>query len=105
MARGDRELARAEGFQRGIEAEFAEERANALGRAGRRLDEALDERRTALAEAGGTLPPAVDELLLDAIAERLFALIVQRECVGLRHDNLAWIRAHYDVPDAALFRR
>jgi hypothetical protein len=105
MARGGRELARAEAWESDVAAEFAGERANALGRAGRHLDHAIAEYRQAVAEADGALPPEVAEVLLDAIAERFFVLQVQRECVGLVHDNVGWIRRHYDVPAAALYRR
>lgn len=105
MARGGRELDRAAKFEGDLDAEFAGERANALGRAGRHLEAAIADHRQALAEADGALPPEVAEVLLDAIAERFWALQIQRECVGLIHDNVGWIRRHYDVPPGALYRR
>jgi hypothetical protein len=101
----ERELARADRLQGELDAEFAKERADALGRAGGRLEVAIARYREAVAAADGALDPAVAEPLLDAVSERFFALVVQRECVGLRHDNVGWIRRHYDVPAAALFRR
>lgn len=105
MGRGGRELARADAWESEVGAEFAGERASALGRAGRHLEAAIADHRDAVAEADGALAPEVAEVLLDAIAERFFALQVQRECVGLVHDNVGWIRRHYDVPAAALYRR
>jgi hypothetical protein len=105
MARGGRELARAEAWESDVGAEFAGERANALGRAGRNLEAAISEYHGAVAEADGPLPPEVAEVLLDAIVERFWALQIQRECVGLIHDNVGWIRRHYDVPAGALYRR
>jgi hypothetical protein len=98
-------LARAARFEGELGAEFAGERANALGRAGRDLEAAIAAYHRAIAEAGGALAPDVDEVLLDAISERLWALQIQRECVGLIHDNVGWIRRHYDVPPGALYRR
>jgi hypothetical protein len=105
MARGGRELARADAWEADVGAEFAGEHANALGRAGRHLEQAITDYHDAIAEAEGALAPEVAEVLLDAISERFYALQVQRECVGLHHDNVGWIRRHYDVPTAAVHRR
>jgi uncharacterized membrane protein YqiK len=105
VARGGEELERAARFEGELQAEFGRERASALGRAGRRLEEAIAEHREAVAAAGGELDPWVAELLLESIGERFHALVVQRECVGLIHDNVGWIRRHYDVPPGALYRR
>lgn len=85
-----------------VEAELLAERASALGRAGTRLDRALA--AWARHEAGEAAEQVEREALLDAIREAAYALLVQRDCAGFRCDNLAWIRAHYDIPDAA-FRR
>jgi hypothetical protein len=63
------------------------------------------EHRDAVADAGGLLDVRVEDLLLESIGERFHALVVQRECVGLRHDNVGWIRRHYPVPPGALYRR
>lgn len=105
MARwGDRELARAESWQRGIEDELAKERADELGRAGRRLDEALRAYRNAIDAHEVAVSPEQVESLLDAIATRVYALLVQRESTGLVVDNLAHVRAAYEIPDAAVKR-
>jgi uncharacterized membrane protein YqiK len=105
VARGGDELERAARFEGELHAEFARERADALGRAGRRLEEAIAEHREAVDAADGDLDPWVADLLLESIAERFHALVTQRECVGLRLDNVGWIRRHYDVPPGALYRR
>lgn len=74
-----------------VEEELHGERARALGRSARALEEAL----AALSGAGGGAPAARvrgairgrEELLLDA-AERLWFAVIQREAVGLlRHDE------------------
>lgn len=86
----------------GVVAALVEERAGALGRAGRRLEEAVDTHRL-LVEVGWATPEQVDAAL-DGVREALFALVVQRECAGFRRDNLGWIRRCYDVPDEAVRR-
>lgn len=83
---------------------LAEERAAALGIAGDRLQRAI----TAYHEArdDGPLPPGEEVAHLDLVADRLWALQVQRDCMGLGADNLAWIlRAYPDLPTAAVGRR
>lgn len=88
------------GFHNAVEEALAEERANALGRSGRRLEEAIDDHRV-LQEVGHATPAQL-EAALRAIGEAAWALIVHREAVGFRTDNLGWIRRHYDIPGAAL---
>lgn len=85
-----------------IESELVEERANALGRVGERLEEAIDTWRL-LVEVGAATEAQVEQALRD-VRDAAWALIVQRECSGFRTDNLAWIRRYYDVPWAALRR-
>lgn len=92
------------GPQLDVEVELVKERAEALGRAGRSLQEAITARRSALLAAGGELPPSDDDRLLAAITSCLYRLVIQRECSGARHGNLEAIRAAYDVPDAAIRR-
>ncbi|MBW3663108.1 MAG: hypothetical protein KY469_08415 [Actinobacteria bacterium] len=79
-----------------VEVALIEERANALGRVGDRLEEALSAWRVAVDG-----DPAEREAALVRVRDAAWALIVQRECVGFRCDNLRWIRRHYDIPPEA----
>lgn len=86
----------------GVERALAEERADALGRAGTRLEDAIDTWHL-VQEVGH----ATDEQVQAALAEvrdAAWSLLVQRECTGFRQDNLGWIRRHYAIPPAALAR-
>ena len=87
-----------------VEVELVKERAEALGRAGRRLEDAVIDYRAALGAAEGALPAARRDALLDEIAAQLYRLVLQRECSGARHGNLEAIRAAYDVPAEAIRR-
>lgn len=86
----------------GVEAELAGERASALGRAGDRLEHALDAWRR-LAGAPGASDAELTAAL-DAVARATYALLVQRDCAGFRTDNLGWLRRHYEIPEAAIRR-
>ena len=74
------------------ELEIMKERASALGRAGDQLAAALK------AYAQAETAQDKDECC-GAAAYRLWALMVQREALGLALDNLSWIRSTYAVPD------
>ena len=87
-----------------VEVELVKERAEALGRAGRRLEDAVTVYRAALRGAEGALPVARREALLADIAAQLYRLVLQRECSGARHGNLEAIRVAYDVPVEAIRR-
>jgi len=87
-----------------VEVELVKERAQALGRAGRKLEDAVTAYRAALADARGALPTARQEALLADIAAQLYRLVLQRECSGARHGNLEAIRIAYDVPVEAIRR-
>lgn len=105
MARsGPRQMARIDAWHRGIEDELTRERGDALGRTGTQLDQALAEHRRAVDAVDGAVSADVLELLIDDIASRVYALVIQRESAGLLVDNLAHIRACYDIPDAAVRR-
>lgn len=93
-------------FHVGVEQALVEERASALGRIGRRLEDALAQwRRVRDAAADGRADdPAEVDAALDAVARATHDLLIQRECSGFRMNNLAWIREHYDVPGEALRR-
>ncbi|HEX2202118.1 MAG TPA: DUF6665 family protein [Longimicrobium sp.] len=73
----------AERRHEGIEYEIAQEKAAALGRSARRLEDAL----SALAAFDAAPPPrdpARREALLRAAGETLWYYVVQREAVGMR---------------------
>jgi hypothetical protein len=81
--------------------EVAEEKAGALGRAGRRLEQALEDLRRY--ETGGApRAPAKRERLLWELAERVYAFVVQREACGLRDSR--HVLKHFDIPREALAR-
>ena len=85
-----------------VENQLSEERANALGRVGDRLEQAIAAwERLDVGPDGST---EERHLALMAVRDAAYALLVQRDCAGFRHGNLAWIRRHYAIPDAALPR-
>jgi hypothetical protein len=84
---------RAQTWER-VEREIAREKAAALGRAGERLQAALDEARALLARLEAA-PPAEREACLAAYrqareraAQARLMLIIQREAVGLRQHRI-----------------
>jgi hypothetical protein len=86
-----------------VQQEIAEEKADALARAGERLQQALErfrelERRTASHE---DIRVKRERLLWD-LAERVEALIVQREACGLR--DARYVLGFYGVPKEAVAR-
>ena len=86
-----------------VQHEVAEEKAGALGRAGLRLQHALElfrehEQRT----AGQEQAHAQRERLLSDLAARIESLIVQREACGLRDSR--YVLAFYGVPKEAVAR-
>lgn len=90
------------GFHNVVEEALAEERANALGKAGKKLEDAIDDHRL-LVEVGHATAEQVDHAL-EAVVQATWELIVQRECCGFRADNHRWLRQHYDVPDQVFLR-
>ena len=86
----------------GVQRQLLEERAYALGRAGRRLERALGRWRRV--ERDGELAGRERDAALAEVRDATYALLVQRDCTGFRMDNLAWIRRHYDIPEQALRR-
>lgn len=90
------------GFHKVVEEALQEERAGALGRAGRTLEEAIDDHRL-LVEVGQAGPEEI-RLALDAVADAAWKLMVQRECCGFRKDNVGWMRRHYAIPAEVLHR-
>jgi hypothetical protein len=90
-----------EPFINALEHELAEERAGALGRAGRRLEHALDRYR-GYESSGAASRDAKREWLLWDLAERVEAFVVQREACGLRDSR--HVLEHYGIPREALAR-
>ncbi len=89
-----------ERFIEALKHELAEERAGALGRCGRRLEDALERFRDH--EAADEASAAKRERLLWDLAERVEAFVVQREACGLR-DSRQVLKLH-DVPAEAIAR-
>jgi hypothetical protein len=87
-----------------VKQEIAEEQAGALGRSGRRLEQALALFRDH--ESAGVPNEHHDsarrERLLSELAERLEAFIVQREACGLR--DFRHVLDYYDIPREVLVR-
>ncbi|WP_155005886.1 hypothetical protein [Pelobacter seleniigenes] len=72
-----------------------QEKASALGRAGEKLETALNRFRQARQE---NMPAAqLNDLCVDA-ATRLWVLAVQRESLGFVQDNEKWLKECYQVP-------
>lgn len=86
-----------EGLLSALDQELAGEMADALGRAGRKVELALQRCAEARAEAPERLADALDEA-----AYAVFALSVQRELCGLR--NQAAMIRHYDIPGDVMAR-
>lgn len=87
-----------------IREEIAEERAGALGRSGRRLEQALEQLREHehARRRGEPRTDAERETLLWNLAERVEAFVVHREACGLRDSR--HVLKFYGVPREALAR-
>ncbi len=86
-----------------VQHEIAEEKADALGRAGNRLQRALERFRELEQRTANTEHTRLKrERLLWDLAERVEALIVQREACGLRDSR--YVLAFYGVPKEAVAR-
>lgn len=83
-----------------LELEIVKEKSTALGIAGKRLRESI-EKYTQSFESHAVSSEDRDRLLA-AVSENVQALNVQRELVGLTHDNMNWIIKTYGVPPEAL---
>jgi hypothetical protein len=80
-----------------LDQELAGEMADALGRAGRKVEAALQRCTEARGNSAEALSAALDEA-----AQAVFALSVQRELCGLRNQS-AMIR-QYDIPENVMAR-
>jgi hypothetical protein len=86
-----------------VQNEIAEEKAGALGRAGRRLEHAVEQwREHEQRSTGMPGPNAQRERLLWDLAERLEAFVVQREACGLRDSST--VLRFYAIPVEAWTR-
>ena len=83
-----------------LELEIAKEKSTALGIAGKKLRESIAKYRQCISHDGADSNER-DQLLV-SLAANIQALIVQRELVGLIHDNMVWIIQTYDPPKEAL---
>ena len=86
-----------EGLLSALDQELAGEMADALGRAGRKVEAALVRCAEARAETSERLEAALDDA-----AQAVFALSVQRELCGLR--NPAAMIRHYGIPKDVMAR-
>ena len=84
-----------------IEDEVAEEKAGALGRAGRRLEHALEVFRDYEATHEHRADRKREQLLWD-LAARVEAFVAQREACGLRDSH--HVLRFYDIPREAIAR-
>jgi hypothetical protein len=80
--------------------EIAKEKSTALGVAGKNLQIAIEKYRQSITDDG--IASDERERLLATVAAKIQALIVQRELVGLIHDNMKWVVETYDIPKEAL---
>jgi hypothetical protein len=90
-----------ERFVDALKQEVAEEKAGALGRCGRRLEHALGLFRGHETSNDSRADARRERLLWD-LAERVEALVVQREACGLRDSR--HVLRFYDIPREAIAR-
>jgi hypothetical protein len=83
-----------------LELEFAKEKLTALAIAGKQLQISIAKYRRSISQDGTTSDER--DRLLARLAANIQALIVQRELIGLTHNNIQWVVQAYDVPTEAL---
>jgi hypothetical protein len=83
-----------------LELELAKEKLTALAIAGKQLQISIAKYRQSISQAGTTSDQR--GRLLATLAANIQTLIVQRELIGLTHDNIQWVVQAYDVPGEAL---
>ena len=91
-----------EAFAEAFDHEVAEEKAEALGRAGKRLEQAVAELRAHDRGNSDSRSAAKRQRLLWNLAERVEAFAVQREAFGLR--DTRYVLDYYDIPDEVVAR-
>jgi hypothetical protein len=84
-----------------LELEIAKERATSLGLAGKKLERSLAQYRSSIKDTGE--PNSRNELIA-RIAGQLSEFLIQRELVGMPHENLEWVLRTYDIPAQVLTR-
>jgi hypothetical protein len=84
-----------------LDAEILKERVSALGATGRRLTQLLDEHRDNMQQGRSA---AVLGDSVSKIADCLSALMIQRELMGLPHENIEWILRAFDIPEAVVVK-
>jgi hypothetical protein len=84
-----------------LELEIAKEKASALGVTGAKLQLSLSKYQRAM--QGGTSAEEQERLICEVV-ENVSALLVQRELLGLVHENLLWILETNGVPGVVLSR-
>jgi hypothetical protein len=87
----------------GIEYEIRKEQTNTLGLAGKQLQNALREYE-AFISIGNAEDSLRAEQLLDGIAQKVYALLLQREFIGFHHNNLEWIQSSFSLPPGVMKR-
>jgi hypothetical protein len=85
-----------------VQREIAEEKAEALGHTGRRLQQAVEQLRLHDRSGGDARAAGKRDKLLWDLAARLQSLVVQREACGLR--DVRYVLEFYDVPREAFAR-
>jgi hypothetical protein len=80
-----------------LQYELFREQAGALGVAGKQLRDALAAYARHV-EGGGLAGQSRTEHLLNEVANKAYALLLQREFVGLVHNNMEWLIATFDLP-------
>jgi hypothetical protein len=86
-----------------LDYEILMEQAGALGIAGRQLKAALDEHQKHVMQGGRDGEPRTEELL-DEVASRIYALVLQREFVGFAQNNIEWLQHAFALPAGVLSR-
>ena len=81
------------------ELEIIKEQASALGRAGRKLRLSLEDFEKTRNQQ---LSCAEEQILINAISDNVWQLVLQREFLGFVEGNLEWIQQHYVIPPAAI---
>jgi hypothetical protein len=85
-----------------LDHEIAQQKAQTLGNLGQQVEQALARLRAFDAETHGTESEPQRSTLLDEAAERVWALMVQRELCGLRHWDA--VVKNYGIPREVLNR-
>ena len=82
-----------------LELQLLKEHSSALGRAGKKLDDAINVYQQ---QQSQHLTPQQTHIFLTSIAQNLHTLMIQRELTGFTDSNLSTIRKYYDIPEAAI---